>query len=401
MTGSDSPSEQERPGQDERLLIGDPDTLYEEAPCGYLSVHPNGQLLRANRTFLTWAGYSADHVRSLTFTDLLAPGSRIFHETHYQPLLHLHGHIEGLSLDVLRADGSQFPALVNAVMDRDSEGAPAVVRVAIFDATERRSYERELLEARRRAEASERRVTRLARTLQETLMPPRSPHVPGLDLATAFRPAGSGDEIGGDFYDVFELADRTWVVAIGDVAGKGVDAAVVATLARHTIRALSVTEASPAAVLTQLNQVIHRHPSGRFCTVAILRLRRTGEIWDVTMALGGHPAPLLLRQGDAPRELAQPSYLVGAFDFATYQDTQFELRPGTTVLLHTDGVTDARRGGEIYGDDRLKRLLHHNVERPVALVGRLLDDVLAFQDSDPKDDIAVVALQVPMPDQRV
>lgn len=400
MTDQDGPSGDEAQSLDQRLLIGDFETLYEEAPCGYLSMRPDGRVLKANHTFLTWSGYSADQLTTLTFTDLLAPGSRIYHETHFQPLLHLRGHIEELSLDVLRRDGSRFPALVNAVLDRDRDDAPLVIRVVIFDATERRSYERELLEARRRAEASESRATKLARTLQETLMPPRSPHVPGLEVATAFRPAGSGDEIGGDFYDFIELADRDWVITIGDVAGKGVEAAVVATLARHTIRALSVSVTSPAAVLDQLNQVIRQHPGQRFCTVALLRARRVGETWDVTMAVGGHPSPLLLSPHEAPREFSEPSYLVGAFDFATYEDIRFELRPGTTVLLHTDGVTDARQNGEIYGDERLRRFLHDNLDRPEALLGKLLDDVLAFQAGDAKDDIALVALRVPLPSDR-
>ncbi|MCZ4500656.1 MAG: rsbP 3 [Marmoricola sp.] len=352
-------------------------------------------MLKANRTFLRWTGYTLDQLLEVRFVDLLLPGAKIFHETHYLPLLHLNGHVEELSLEMRRQDGSRLPALVNAVMDRSDEGVPMVVRIAVFDATERRRYEQEILDARRRAEASEARATQLARTLQETLMPPRSPQIPGLDLATAFRPAGTGAEIGGDFYDVFELADQDWVITIGDVSGKGVEAAVVATLARHTIRALSVSETSPAAVLVHLNQVLHGHPSGRFCTVAVLRLRRVEDSWDVTLSLGGHPSPLLMEKSRAPREISEPSYLVGAFDFATYDDVRFELRPGMTLLLHTDGVTEARRDGDIYGEDRLRRLLHDNVDRPEALLGGLLAAVLDFQGGNPKDDIALVALRVP------
>jgi phosphoserine phosphatase RsbU/P len=327
--------------------------------------------------------------------DLLAPGSRIFHETHFMPLLLLEGQVSEIALDVLRADGSRLPVLVNAVMDRADDGAPGVTRIAVFDATERRRYEGELLEAKRRAEAAEKRLTVLARTLQETLMPPRNPRIEGLDVGTAFRPAGAGDEIGGDFYDVFAVSAQDWVVTIGDVAGKGVDAAAVATLVRHTIRALAVAEPSPAAILSQLNQVVLAHPSERFCTATILRMRRVGDRWDVAMAAGGHPAAVVLEARHPPRSVGGPSHLVGAFPSATYQDIRFEMRPGTTVLLHTDGITEGRRGTEYYGEERLMRLLSDTVASVDALVERILADALAFQGDQPRDDIALVALKVP------
>jgi sigma-B regulation protein RsbU (phosphoserine phosphatase) len=353
-------------------------------------------VLKANSTFLTWTGYRArDLVGKVAFVDLLAPGSRIFHETHYHPLLLLDGQVSEIALEVLRADRSRLPVLVNAVLDRAEDGAPAITRVAVFDATERRRYEQELLNAKRRAEDAEKRLTVLTRTLQQTLMPPRDPRIEGLDVGTAYRPAGTGDEIGGDFYDVFAVSDRDWVVAIGDVSGKGAEAAAVATLARHTIRAVAVSESSPAEILNQLNQVILGHPGDRYCTAAVLRLRRIGDWWDVAMAIGGHPAAIVLDLRKAPRIVGGPSHVIGAFEFATYEDIRFEMRPGTTVLLHTDGVTEGRRGEEFYGEERLMQLLNENVEGAGALVGRVLDDALAFQGQHPRDDIALVALQLP------
>jgi len=378
------------------LLVDDPEALYERAPCGYLSVGADGLVLKANATFLTWTGHEADDlVGTVTFVDLLAPGSRIFHETHFHPLLLLDGQVSEIALDMRRADGSRLPVLVNAVMDRAQDGAPGITRVAVFDATERRRYEREILRAKRRAEEAEKRLTVLARTLQETLMPPRNPRIEGLDVATAYRPAGAGDEIGGDFYDVFAVSPQDWVVAIGDVSGKGVDAAAVATLVRHTIRALAVSETSPAAILDQLNQVVLGHPSERFCTAAVLRLRRIGSWWDVAMSAGGHPPAIVLDSRTAPRIIGEPGHLVGAFPSATYEDVRFEMRPGTTVLLHTDGVTDGRRGGEFYGEERLVRLLRGHMSNADELVRTVLEDVLAFQGQDARDDIALVALQVP------
>lgn len=327
------------------------------------------------------------------FTDLLAVGSRLFFETHLRPLLHLNGQVNEVALDVARADGSTLPVLVNAVLDRTAEGGPGTTRVAVFDATDRRHYEQELLAAMRRAEASEKRSVELARTLQDTLMPPRNPRIPGMDVATAYRPAGTGDEIGGDFYDVFEVANHDWVVTVGDVSGKGVAAAVVATLARHTIRAVAVSEESPAEILRQLNQVILSHPTERFCTAVVLRMRRLGDTWDVVMSTGGHPPAIVLNED--LRTIGEPASLVGAFESARYDDIRFQMRPGTTVLLHTDGVTEARHDHEFYGEERLMRLLRHNTEPADVLVGRILGDVLRFQNEDARDDIALVALHIP------
>jgi sigma-B regulation protein RsbU (phosphoserine phosphatase) len=310
-------------------------------------------------------------------------------------MLHLHGHASEIAMDIVRADGTRLPVLLNAVMDRVEDGSPGVVRVAVFDATERRRYERELLDAKRRAEAAESRLTVLSRTLQETLMPPRNPRIQGLDVATAYRPAGAGDEIGGDFYDVFEVSDENWVVVIGDVSGKGVEAAAVATLARHTVRAVAVSEPSPAQILTQLNRVVLQSQTDRFCTASVLRLRRIGSRWDIAMAVGGHPPAILLDTERVPRAIGDPGHLIGIFDFADYHDFRFELRSGASVLLHTDGVTDGRRGDELYGEARLMRLLHDSADGAEALVGRVLEDVLAFQRGAPRDDIALVALRVP------
>ena len=378
----------------------DPEALYENAPCGYISVRPSDdQVVKANQTFLTWMGLERDDVVDRrSFSDLLTAGSKVFHETHLRPLLHLSGQANEVALDLRRDDGSRFSVLVNAVMDTDGLGAPLMTRIAVFDATERRRYEQQLLAAKERAEESEQRYAELARTLQETLMPPRDPHIDGLEVATAYRPAGSGEEIGGDFYDVFAVSDSDWVVTIGDVAGKGAPAAVVATLARHTIRSVAISEESPAAVLAHLNQVLLGHPSERHLTASVLRMRRTGDRWDVAMALGGHPPAIVLAPGSEPYPLGGAGNLVGVFEHATYADMRFELRPGTTVLLHTDGVTEARGTGErdLYGEDRLMKLVHSHLGSAQELVDRVLRDVLEHQENRARDDIALVALRVPL-----
>ena len=130
--------------------------LYEHAPCGYLSTLPDGTIVRVNRTFLVWTGHRReDLVGKKRFQELLSPGGRIYHETHYAPLLRLQGKVREIAVEVVCADGRRLPALVNAVMHHDEAGQPRVIRTTVFEATDRQEYERELLRARRKAERAD------------------------------------------------------------------------------------------------------------------------------------------------------------------------------------------------------------------------------------------------------
>jgi len=373
----------------------DAETVVDGAPCGLLSTTPDGLVVRVNRTFLDWTGYTAEElVGRRRFSSLLSGGGRIYHDTHYAPMLRLQDRVRELALDVVAADGTRLPVLVNAVLGRDAAGEPSVVRVVVVDATERREYERELLRAKRRAEESELRARSLAETLQRTLMPPAPPTIPGLEVRAVYRPAGSGAEVGGDFYDVFEIGEDDWVVTLGDVCGKGVEAAVVTALVRDTLRALSVRTASPSQVLFTLDEVLQHHPTDKFCTIALMRLRRSDEGWRTTMSLGGHPHPLLRSAAGEVRDIGVPGSLVGAFANASFADREVALPPGSSVLLYTDGVTEARRDGELYGEQRLREVAAKH--DPADVADAVLEDVLAFQAGSPRDDIAVVTLSVPM-----
>ena len=376
------------------LSVDEPGALYEQAPCGYVSTTVDGTVLKANATFLSWLGLTREEVVDRRrFSELLTRGGRIYFETHLSPLLHMSGEVREIALDLLRADGTTLAVLLNAVVGHEGGGGD-IVRFAVFDATERRRYEDELLAAKRRAEESEARAVRLARTLQETLIPPRLPTVPGLELAAEYRPAGTGEEVGGDFYDVFQIAEDDWAVVLGDVSGKGAEAAVVTALVRHTVRALVVREPLPSLVLSALNEVLDNYDSERFCTVVVLRLRKAVGGWLAVSSSGGHPPPLVLADGAAPRPLGVPGSLVGAFEHGQYDDATVMLRPGDTLLLYTDGVTEGRRGKDFYGDERLADLLAEEETAATALVDRLLADVLEYQEQRPRDDIAILAVGV-------
>ncbi len=294
------------------LLQDDAEQLYERAPCGYMTTTPEGVILKVNGTFCDMTGYRREElVGHRTFSDLLTAGGRIYHETHYAPTLRMQGSMREVALDVVTATGERLPALVNAVLERGDQGTPRLIRVAVFDATGRRAYERELFHAKQRAEQSEIRAQALARTLQSTLIPPSPPTIPGLDVSAAYQPAGDGQELGGDFYDVFQIKTGEWVVALGDVCGKGIDAAVMSALVRHTLRALTVQQDDPSQVLHSLNEVLIAKGDDRFCTVAVARLRHHGALWSATLSSGGHPLPLHLTLGGQLTAVGRPGSLVG------------------------------------------------------------------------------------------
>jgi PAS domain S-box-containing protein len=177
--------------------------LYEHAPCGYLSTTPEGTIVKTNETFLRWTGYErAAVVGEMRFADLLAPGDRIYFETHVRPLLHLQGGVHEIAVEIVCADGRRLPALVNAEVHADELGTPLLVRTTVLNATERREYERELLRARREAEARARAASALEHVADGVVLVdadgrigainPAAAALLGVDAGTAL-----GAEIGG------------------------------------------------------------------------------------------------------------------------------------------------------------------------------------------------------------
>jgi sigma-B regulation protein RsbU (phosphoserine phosphatase) len=368
--------------------------LYDRAPCGFLTMSPDGAIQTVNQTLLDWTGYERNSlVGQRTFAQLLTAGGRIYHETHYSPSLHMQGMAREIAFDIVCSDGRRLPVLVNSTLERDVAGAPVVIRAAIFDATERRQYERELLAAKERAEESDQRARVLVRTLQQTLLPPDVPNIPDLDVAAVYRPAGNGDEIGGDFYDVFQVGAGDWMVVIGDVEGKGVDAAVVTAVARYTIRAAAVEHEQPSAMLHILNEVLLSHNTDRFCTAVVVRLRRLDGRWSATCGRAGHPAPLLTRSDRTPVEVGAPGSILGFFTDAHFSDVHIDLAPDDTITLYTDGVTEGRHGDEFFGEDRVVHVIGRTTGSSADIAGALSHEVLAFQDDLPRDDIAVVVIR--------
>jgi sigma-B regulation protein RsbU (phosphoserine phosphatase) len=353
--------------------------------------------VKVNQTFLEWTGYRAeDLVGTRTFAQLLTPGGRIFYETHYAPLLRMQGSVREIAVDLVCPEGQTLPVLLNSVLKCNAEGVPVLSRTTIFDATERRSYERELLRAKHAAEESEARAALLAETLQRSLIPPAPPVIPGLEVAAAYRPAGLGDQVGGDFYDIFETGRNDWAVVLGDVCGKGPEAASVTALARYTVRAASMRSRRPGRILAHLNEALLLQHAERFCTVVYARLQKVQGQWRVTVGSGGHPLPIRVTPDGTVAPFGRPGDLIGVHETLLIHESRTELRPGETLVFFSDGATEGRCGDEFYGEDRLLRWLQACAGASAAeLVDAVVSDVVDFQKGHPRDDLAVVAVQVP------
>jgi len=379
------------------LVEDDPQELYENAPCGYVSTLPDGTIVKVNDTLLAWTGYDRDAlVGRRRLQELLPPGDRIFYETHFSPMLRMQGTVREVALQLVSQSGRRLPVLVNSVLIRDAAGAPRMVRTAVFDATERRAYEAELLGARRRAEESEARATALAATLQASFLPPAIVSPPWLDVGGAYRPAGDGSEVGGDFYDVFETGRGTWAITLGDVCGKGVAAAVVTALARYTVRAEALRTPYPSAVLAGLHDALFRYHPDHFCTALFVALDHTAEGIRLNVASGGHHLPL--RRGADGRfdRLGDTGTILGMLDRPQLTDTSAMLQPGDVVVLYTDGVTEARRDRQFFDEERLLGLVDDSAAMSAqGIADGIVAAALDFQHGDAKDDMAVVVIKVP------
>lgn len=242
--------------------------------------------------------------------------------------------------------------------------------------------------------AAERELRNTARTLQESLLPPHLPAIEGVHLAARFRPAGAVTEVGGDFYDLFEMGEGQWALVIGDVCGKGADAAAVTALTRYTVRAAAMYQGSPGGVLGVLNEALLRQRSDfRFTTVAYCVLDMRGRPVAMRAATGGHPKPLILRSGGGVEAVGGAGPLLGVIPGAAYTEERAELGYGDVVFAYTDGLTDAGAPGRNIDESELMAELD-------ACRGLSADDIaerleqFAIGGIEPRDDIAIIVAQL-------
>ena len=238
----------------------------------------------------------------------------------------------------------------------------------------------------------------IARTLQRSLLPPHLPEIPGVELGAEYLPAGEANEVGGDFYDVINTVEDGWICAIGDVRGKGAEAAAVTALARYTIRAVTMSNDLPSAILSGLNEALLRQlREDRFCTAACARLEPLddGPGVGIDVSRAGHPPPLVVRADGSVEEISCPGRALGVFPDAELDDTQMRLMPGETMVFYTDGVTEARSpDGSFFGEDRLHRFVGaHAGQHAALLAAELKNAVLKFQEGYARDDLALLVLR--------
>ena len=260
---------------------------------------------------------------------------------------------------------------------------------------------RQCAQALERARLYEER-TYVARTLQQGLLPARLSEVPGLDVAVRYRSISDGGEVGGDFYDLFptqeddEMVASRWLLAIGDVCGKGTAAAVLTGVARNTIRAIAQRESDPDAVLSFLNEtMLRQHDPSAYCTVGCATIEPApAGGFALSLASGGHEHPLLLRQGEPPRAIEVQGTVLGAVHSPALERASLTLVPGDVLVYYTDGVTDARNESERFGEARLRETLEAarggNAD---AIADAVEAAVHAHQPGRPTDDRAVVVLR--------
>jgi PAS domain S-box-containing protein len=306
-----------------------------------------------------------------------------------------------IELTGLRAGGEEFPLELTITRIGDSD--PPLFAGFVRDITERRRSAVELAqlleaerEARVRAEAAEQHASQLAATLQQSLLPPRLPDIPGFDVAATYRAGGEGVDVGGDFYDVFETADGAWGVAVGDVCGKGAEAAAITALARNTIRTAARYESEPSQVLRRLNEaLLQREGEGSFCTVAyaVVQTPSHGRA-ALRLALGGHPSPLVVRAGGRVEALGRVGTMLGAVEEAQIEDADAELANDDLLVLYTDGITECQTPEGRFGSERLAALLGGLTGQDAASVTRRVAAAVVEETGHRSaDDVAVLVLR--------
>lgn len=370
------------------LLEDDPKELYEHAPCGYLSTSPDGSIVRANATFCSWVGLPPQRLIGTHFQELLGRGDQIYYETHVDPLLRMQGQVREIALELVVGD-RRLPVIASAVAKRDDTGEHLLTRVVLIDARERRAYEQELLDARQAAEASEARAQTLARTLQQSLLPPQIPLPPGLDIGAAYRPAGDGSIVGGDFFDVFEQADGSVVLLLGDVSGKGPRAATLAALARDTVRTEAMRRRDPAAMLRTVGEAFLRYHPDDFCTATITLVSPPPRTQAV-IATGGHYLPLRRSPDGSVSSVGSKGRILGILPDPEIGSCTVGIGPSEIFAIFTDGIVEARRDEDVVASGTLDVFEQATSRTAQEIAEALAGAAVQMQDGNPRDDIAVL-----------
>ena len=363
-------------------------SLIEASVDGILAVGPGGDVLAHNQRFLDLWGLDPAVLGGGAGAVLEATAGKVVDPDSYVAAVRAAADERPAQLrdEVVLVDGT--------VLDRLDGAADEFLGFAwgFREVTAERAHQAEI------AAAGERFAT-LARTLQQSLLPPRLPSPVGIELAARYHPALSGVDVGGDFYDVFPVGPD-WILVIGDVCGKGAEAAALTALVRHTVRAASMYDPDPATTLVDLNVAMlagtPANDVARFATVCCVRLRPHPDGVMADTACGGHPSPVVLRSDGTVEAAGTHGSLIGVLDHVDVRTTSVLLRPGDSIVAVTDGVLEARGpGGAFLGDDGLLALLRPLAGRSAAAISGAVEvRALELQAGVAHDDIAVLVAHI-------
>jgi serine phosphatase RsbU (regulator of sigma subunit) len=233
---------------------------------------------------------------------------------------------------------------------------------------------------------------RVAHTLQASLLPERLPTLPGWEAKAAYQAGERGADVGGDFYDILPV-DSGHLIVLGDVTGKGIEAAALTSLVRHSGRMAARFDPRPAHVLALINQVLREQPRLSLVTAVCALLETDGGSARLTVASGGHPLPLRRRPGEAPVSLGDHGVLLGVDGDGDWAETAVDIAPGDTLLFYTDGVTETPGEETRYGELRLYEAMKRAADGPIALLAEIEHSLRDFQSGTAVDDRAMVALR--------
>ena len=238
---------------------------------------------------------------------------------------------------------------------------------------------------------------RIARALQQSLLPSEIPAIGGVEIATRYRATGKGNEVGGDFYDVLDLGADSWGLVIGDVCGKGPDAAAVMGVVRHMVRTAAVRINRPSEILTVTNEaVLAEAADDRFCSACFARINRRPDVATVraTVCSAGHPLPFVLRADGTLIEVGEPGTLIGLFEDMELQDVVVDLGSGDSLILMTDGVSDVAASDDA-SDARLRKVIGGAAGSSAEDIATTISDwVVEVHGEEPADDVAILVMRV-------
>lgn len=373
------------------------DDLLNNAPCGFLAFADDGAIVLVNATLLEMLGHEQDDLTGRRVESILSAGGRVFYQTHFFPLLKLHGRAEEIYLALRSRSGEDVPVLANAV--RRERGGSFVNDCVLVPMRRRHQYEDEILQEKKRNYV-------IAERLQAALRPALPGKVPGLDVADYYKPALEETSVGGDFFDVFSLEKGCFALIVADLSGKGLMAAAQTATVRHMLRALLYLDIPLVEAITKLNDLLTEHnlltdgPEIRASFATLFAGVYDANQGTVAYVSCGQEPGLLFRAATGEvEELPSTGPVLGGYGGADFNEARVTLAPGDVLALFTDGLTEAgptrRNFLEIPGIVRLLKECAPVAPTAQAIVSCLMAGVEAFAGPDGiRDDVCLLVARV-------